>query len=150
MTCLRRVVFGRILLFMMGLALIAALGRAQSGAGTQDNGAANAKAQESASRKNKSKHADDFLVRGTVFTPEGLSFAGAEVRIRRAKEKRFRWHAYTNSRGEFAIRVKQGGEYEVMARAKGFEDQKKEIDAKTGNAIDDISFRMERQGEKKP
>lgn len=148
MTGLRRVVLGRTLQFMMGLALIAALGRTQGGA--RNDPTANTKAQESASQKKKSKHADDFLVRGTVFTADGLSFPGAEVRIRRENEKKFRWHTYTNSRGEFAIRVKQGGDYEVMARAKGFEDQKKEIDAKTGNAIDDMSFRMERKGEKKP
>src|SRR5439155_20069818 len=38
-------------------------------------------------KKKKHSHADDFLIRGTVFTPVGLSFPGAELRIRRASER---------------------------------------------------------------
>lgn len=98
----------------------------------------------------KSKHADDFLVRGTIFTPEGLSFPGAEVRIRRSNEKKFRWDTWTDSRGEFAIRVKQGSNYEVVARAKGFKEQSKAVDATSGGRIEEITFRMERKGDKKP
>lgn len=131
----------------MALAILVQTGAAGTAA---EPASGRTQATEKEKEKEKSKHANDFLVRGTVFTPEGLSFAGAEVRIRRANEKKFRWHTYTNSRGEFAIRVKQGGEYEVVARAKGFVDEKKEIDARTGKVIDDMSFRMERKGEKKP
>jgi hypothetical protein len=94
-------------------------------------------------RQLKSKHADDFLVKGTVFTPDGLAFPGVELRIRRANEKKFRWQTYTDSRGEFAVRVKQGTQYQVVVHAKGFEDQMKPIDATSGNEIDDMVFRME-------
>jgi Carboxypeptidase regulatory-like domain len=100
------------------------------------------------SQKHKSKHEDDYLIRGTVFTPVGLSFPGAEVRIRRSTEKKFRWNTYTNSRGEFAVRVKQGGHYEVLARAKGFRDESQEVDATSGNLTDDMVFRMEPKGGK--
>jgi hypothetical protein len=106
-------------------------------------------ATEKANNK-KSKHADDFLVRGTIFTPEGLSFPGAEIRIRRSNEKKFRWDTWTNSRGEFAVRVKQGSDYEVVARAKGFKEQSKAVDAKSGGRVEEITFRMEREGDQKP
>jgi len=118
--------------------------------GAQDQSGAQAQAAPAQRQKTKARHSNDFLVHGTVFTPEGLSFPGAEIRIRRVSEKKFHWKAYTNSRGEFAVRVKQGGEYEVLAVAKDFVDQKKQIDAKTGVTTGDLSFRMERKGEKKP
>jgi Carboxypeptidase regulatory-like domain len=98
------------------------------------------------SKKHNSKHADDFLVKGTVFTPEGFAFPGVELRIRRAAEKKFHWETYTDSRGEFAVRVKQGSRYQVVARAKGFKDQKQALDATSGSQIDDMVFRMEREG----
>lgn len=126
---------------------------AQEGSSGPRSDSGSARSESTTNQKatgSKSKHADDFLVRGTVFTPEGLSFPMAEIRIRRSSEKKFRWEAYTNSRGEFAIRVKRGSEYEVVAAAKGFKDQTKQIDTKTGGGIEEMSFRMERKGEKKP
>jgi hypothetical protein len=99
-------------------------------------------------KKQKAKHADDFLVKGTVFTSEGLSFPGVEIRIRRSNEKKFRWQTQTNSRGEFAIRVKQGSDYEVVVKEKGFKEQTKTVDAKSGDRIEDMVFRLEREGEK--
>lgn len=110
--------------------------------------------QESSSSKpssgqHASKHGDDFLVRGTVFTQEGLSLPGAELRIRRASEKKPKWEAVTNSRGDFAVRVKMGSDYEVAVRAKGFKDQSVSVDAKTGERFKDLVFRMEHQEGKK-
>ena len=97
----------------------------------------------SASAKNKKhSHEHDFLLRGTVFTPEGLAFPGAELRIRRSGEKKSRWETYTNSRGEFAVRVPQGADYEVVVRAKGFAEQSRALDAKIGRE-GNIVFRME-------
>src|SRR5438270_2895114 len=89
----------------------------------------------SSSKNSKSKysHANDFLIRGTVFTDKALSFPGVQLRIRRAGDKKFRWEDRTSSRGEFAIRVPQGAEYEIVVHAKGFADQAKTIDARTGS-----------------
>src|SRR5437868_8983660 len=53
----------------------------------------------SSSSKGKHTHAHDFLIRGTVFQPNSLAFPGVRLRIRRAKEKKFRWETFTNSRG---------------------------------------------------
>ena len=93
--------------------------------------------------KQKYSHANDFLIHGTVFTDKALSFPGVQLRIRKAGEKKFRWESHTNSRGEFAVRVPQGSEYVMVVRAKGFEEQTRTIDAKTGANEGSAVFRMQ-------
>jgi hypothetical protein len=101
-------------------------------------------------RQKESRHAHDFLIKGTVFTESALAFPGVEVRVRRSDEKKFRWSDYTNSRGEFAIRVPEGAKYELSVKTRGYVGQSKEIDATTGARIaDEIVFRMELAGGKK-
>ena len=97
----------------------------------------------------KHSHAYDFLIRGTVFSENALAFPGVQLRVRRAGEKKSHWETYSNSRGEFAIRVPQGQEYELAVHAKGFGDQLRAIDARSGDIQDDVVFRMERGGGKK-
>jgi hypothetical protein len=97
----------------------------------------------SKSGKQKYSHANDFLIRGTVFTDKALSFPGVQLQIRRSGEKKFRWKDQTNSRGEFAIRVPQGTQYEMVVHAKGFADQTRTIDARTGSGENNVVFRME-------
>jgi hypothetical protein len=102
--------------------------------------------QSSSSSKNgkqKYSHANDFLIRGTVFTDKALSFPGVQLRIRKVAENKFRWQDQTNSRGEFAIRVPQGAQYEIVVRVKGFADQTRTIDARTGSGENNVVFRME-------
>jgi hypothetical protein len=94
----------------------------------------------------KYSHANDFLVIGTVFDEKGYAFPGVQLRVRRSTEKRFRWDSYTNSRGEFAVRVPKGSDYEVIIHAKGFADQTRALDAKTGLSEARIVFRMESGG----
>jgi len=95
------------------------------------------------SGKQKYSHANDFLIRGTVFTDKALSFPGVQLHIRRAGERKFRWEDSTNSRGEFAIRVPQGTQYEMVAHVKSFADQTRTIDAQTGSGENNVVFRME-------
>jgi hypothetical protein len=90
-----------------------------------------------------SRHSDDFLVRGTVFTEKGLALSGAELRIRRTSDKKPRWQTTANSRGDFAVRVKMGAEYEVTVRAKGFADQLLPVDAKGSERVKDLVVRMQ-------
>jgi hypothetical protein len=66
-----------------------------------------------------------------------------ELRIRVAGEKKYRWDTNTNSRGEFAVRVPQGASYEVTVRVKGFEEQTRIVDAKSGGNEETIVFRMQ-------
>jgi hypothetical protein len=128
-------------------ALVVPLGAPQA---SNQKGAPVAQPQSSSSSsssakngKQKYSHANDFLVRGTVFTDKALSFPGVELRIRRAGEKKFRWEDRTNSRGEFAIRVPQGVQYEMVVRAKGFAEQIRTVDARTGAGDNNVVFRME-------
>ena len=95
------------------------------------------------SQKQKYSHANDFLIIGTIFDPKGYAFAGVELRIRRSHEKKYRWDSYTNSRGEFAVRVPQGSDYEVVIHAKGFADQTRALEAKTGVSEARIVFHMQ-------
>jgi hypothetical protein len=92
--------------------------------------------------KKKYSHANDFLIRGTVFTDKALSFPGVQLRVRKAGEKKFRWESYTNSRGEFAVRVPQGSDYELVVRARGFAEQTRAIAAKSGGNEESMVFRM--------
>jgi hypothetical protein len=93
--------------------------------------------------KKKYRHTNDFLIRGTVFTDKALSFPGVQLRIRKTGEKKFRWESYTNSRGEFAVRVPPGSDYEMVVRAKGFAEQTRTIDAKSGANEESMVFRMQ-------
>ena len=106
-------------------------------------------AESSSQQKPTGRHGDDFLVRGTVFTSQGLALPAAELRIRRASEKKYRWQTFSNSRGEFAVRVKMGADYQVTVRSKGFPDQSQSVDAKTGERFKDLVFRMPQQEGKK-
>jgi hypothetical protein len=117
---------------------------------SQNNPAAppTAAAESSNKKKPATRHQHDFLIKGTVFTQEGLSFAGARIRIRKTGEKSFRWQSEANSRGEFAIRVIQGAQYDVVVNAKGFKEQQKRVDATGTERIEDVVFRMEREGGK--
>src|SRR5215467_259116 len=104
--------------------------------------------ESSSAKKSSAKHQRDFLIKGTVFTQEGLSYPGAQLRIRKTGEKSFRWKDATNSRGEFAIRVVQGSKYEVVASAKGCKEQTKSVDATGNQRVEEIVFHMEREGGK--
>jgi hypothetical protein len=105
--------------------------------------------ESSSQQKRAGHHGDDFLVRGTVFTPQGLALPGAALRIRRVSEKKFRWQTIANSRGEFAVRVKMGADYQVTVHVKGFPDQSQSVDAKTGERFKDLVFRMPQQESRK-
>src|SRR4030081_2288928 len=62
--------------------------------------------------KKKYSHADDFLIRGTVFNDKALSAPGVQLRIRRAGDKKFRWVRYPSSRADSAPPVPPGPAYE--------------------------------------
>jgi hypothetical protein len=100
------------------------------------------------SGKSKSKPVPSFLIVGTVFDEKALSLPGVQVRIRQAGEKKFRWETYTNSRGEFAVRVPPGYQYEVVTHVKSYEDQTHAVDSKT-EVQQRLSIQLERRGQTK-
>jgi len=67
---------------------------------------------------------------GTVFDENALSLPGVRVRVRRIDEKKSRWETYSNSRGEFAVRVLPGYEYEVTVHMNKYQDQSKVVNSK--------------------
>jgi hypothetical protein len=98
----------------------------------------------SSSSKGKKKPLPVYLISGTVFDEKALSFPDVRVRIRLTSEKKFRWETYTNSRGEFAMRVPEGNEYEVEVQAKKFKEQSQTVKADAGAIQQQLSFRLEK------
>ena len=84
----------------------------------------------------KKKGKVPFIVFATVFTEQGLAFPGAEARVRRAGEKKFRWEEISDRRGEFAMRVPMGEEYELSVTAKGYEPITEKVDARQSSRVD--------------
>jgi hypothetical protein len=85
---------------------------------------------QSNAKKSNTEPIPSFLIIGTVFNEHALSFSGVQVRIRRAGEKKYEWETYTNTRGEFAVRVPPGYDYEVLVHIKKYKDQTKSVDSK--------------------
>lgn len=141
MNC-RRLIFlpGVCLLF---LALAASIAKAQEAPPAAPAGPPQDSSSKDKPSKKKYGHANDFLIRGTVFNEKALSFPEVELRLRKEGEKKYEWQTYTNSRGEFAVRVPQGSNYEILVHVKGFADQAKTIAAKGGGNEETVVFRMQ-------
>jgi cytoskeletal protein RodZ len=116
---------------------------APSSAPASSSSSPSSNSPSSSSSGKRGKHANDFLVIGTIFTDKAYALPGARIRVRRAGEKKFRWDTYTNSRGEFAFRVPQGDEYEIVIIAKGFADQNQTVSTKSGISEDTVVYRMQ-------
>ena len=90
----------------------------------------------------KGPHAGDTLIRGTVFSDKAMALPGAQLRLRRAGEKKFRWEKFSNSRGEFGVYVPQGSSYEIVVRLKGFADLNQTVEARAGAEEERIVLHM--------
>jgi hypothetical protein len=95
-----------------------------------------------ASAQSEGKHAHDFLIFVSVFNNRGFALPGARARVRRAEEKKSRWEALSDRRGEFAVRVPEGSKYELTVDANGFKSETRKIDAREVNRAD-LSIQME-------
>ena len=102
--------------------------------------------QPGAPQSSSKSHAHDFIIFTTVFTEKGFALPGARVRVRRMDEKKFRWDAISDRRGELAVRVPQDSEYEMTVEAHGYKLQTRKVDANDGNRAD-LTIRMELQSE---
>lgn len=92
----------------------------------------------------KHSHANDFLITGTVFSPQALAYPDAHLEVRRMGENKFRWKSQTNSRGDFAVRVPQGAVYEVVFTGRSLAQQKITVDAlHTADNQQRLSIRMQ-------
>jgi hypothetical protein len=104
---------------------------------------------ESSTNSKHVRHLDSFLIRGTVYDEKALSLPGARLRVKRQGEKKYRWSTVANSRGEFAIRVPPGSDYELLTQAKDFTDHTTAIDAKNQSSEDNMVIHMDRAPERK-
>lgn len=95
-------------------------------------------------QKSDGSHAHDFVIFATAFNDQGFALYGARTRLRREDEKKFRWEATSDHQGEFAFRVPEGQEYEMVIEARGFQTQTRKIDAREGNRVD-LTIHMEPQ-----
>lgn len=84
-----------------------------------------------------------YVITGTVFTENALAFPGIVVRVRLSSEKKYRWQGYTNSRGEFAIRVPVDQKFEVLIHEKKYKDVVLDVSSHPGELAQPISVRME-------
>lgn len=125
------------------LAFAASLAAAQETLPTTSDPAPQDSSSKDKPSKKKYSHLNDFLIRGTVFNEKALSFPDVELRLRKEGDKKYKWNTYTNSRGEFAVRVPQGSNYEVLVHVKGFADQTKTVEAKGGGNEGTVVFRMQ-------
>ncbi|GEM_PF-898493 len=94
------------------------------------------------SKKQKEK-IPPFLILGTVFTEHDYAFPGVRVRVRKKGEKKFRYEMHTDSRGEFAIRVPEGIEYEVVVTQKKYKEQSEEVAANIEEVQKRLTFKLE-------
>jgi hypothetical protein len=97
---------------------------------------------ESSTKSRRVPHVDAFLIRGTVYDEQSLSLSGAQLRVKRHGEKKYRWSTVSNSRGEFAMRIPPGSDYELLTAAKGFTDNTTAIDAKNQSSEDNMAIHM--------
>ena len=105
--------------------------------------------KDSSSDGNKSKARPGYLLTGTIFTEKAMAFPGVRLQIRRAGEKKFRWETYTNSRGEFALRVPEGQEYEVVVKEKNYKEMALKFKANSGELEQRLSLRLETLNQEK-
>jgi hypothetical protein len=111
-------------------------------------GGQSAPATGSSSSKTKNKLIPSFLILGTVFNENALAFPGVQVRVRRSGEKKFFVETYTNPRGEFAVRVPPGYDYEVVTHVKKYQDQSQNVDSKV-DVQQRLSVKLEPRGQAK-
>lgn len=149
MSSLRRLLVVWLSVLLLALAVMSEASQEPASASSTTPAQDGAAKAEKPSKK-KYSHGDDFLIRGTVFNEKALSFPGVELRFRQEGKKKYQWETYTNSRGEFAVRVPQGSTYEILVHVKGFADQKKTIQANGGGNEENVVIRMEpNSGDKK-
>jgi hypothetical protein len=99
--------------------------------------------RESSTTKKKNSKVPPFVILGTIYDEKALAFPGIEVRVRLKGDKKFKWNTFTNSRGEFAVRVPEGPDYEVLVHRKHYQDVSRFVSAKGGVVQDQLSIRME-------
>lgn len=92
--------------------------------------------------KKKQKEEHYALLVGSVFTAEGYSLPGVRVSIKRKGDRKPHWHAESDHRGEFAVRLPSGpATYEVTTESKNRVNETKSVEFKDEERVD-VFFRL--------
>ena len=82
------------------------------------------------------------LLAGTVLTTEGFSLPGIPVSAKRQGERKPKWRAVSDRRGEFAIRLPAGrATYEVATESREHENETKSVEL-AGEERIEVLFRL--------
>jgi hypothetical protein len=102
----------------------------------------------SAASSQRKPSPNDCIFYATVFTNQGRLLEGAEVHVRPNGKKHPDYAALSDRRGEFAVHVPPGIDYDISVKAEGFAPQVRTVNAQTGRQ--DLVFHMEPKAGKKP
>ncbi|MGH9805297.1 MAG: carboxypeptidase-like regulatory domain-containing protein [Candidatus Acidiferrales bacterium] len=76
----------------------------------------------------KDKGKSYALLSGSVHSAEGFALAGVPVSVRRDDDRKPRWRAVSDTRGEFALRLpSEAATYEVATESKEHKNQTKTV-----------------------
>lgn len=90
----------------------------------------------------KKKEKQFALIFVTVFTAEGFALPGVRVTLKRKDDRKPKWKATSDARGEFALRVPAAsGVYEVSTASKQHQNQTKTVEI-AGQESVTVIFRL--------
>jgi hypothetical protein len=92
---------------------------------------------------------DDCILYVTVFTQKGVRLPDAAFTAHAAGKKKPHWEGYSDSRGEFAVRVSMQGDYEIELKARGYQTQTKKVTSEVGQKLD-VVFNLVPASPRKP
>jgi len=96
----------------------------------------------------KDKEKSYALLSGSVHSVEGFAISGVPVSVRHQEDRKPRWRAVSDTRGEFALRLPaEAATYEVTTESNEHENQTKTVKvAGTGKETVVVLFRLARKG----
>lgn len=99
----------------------------------------------------KDKEESYALLSGSVHSAEGFALPGVPVSVRREEDRKPRWRAISDARGEFALRLPaEAATYEVTTESKEHENQTKRVTvAGTPKETVVVLFRLARKSKRK-
>lgn len=90
------------------------------------------------------------MLAGSVHNEAGFSLPGVRIEVRRQGEKKVRWEAVSDVRGEFAVRVPAGpASYVIATASKKHENQKQTVEV-LGHERVELIFRLPPRAENRP
>jgi hypothetical protein len=92
---------------------------------------------------------NDCILYVTVFTDQGARLPDAAFTAHATGKNKPHWDGYSDSRGEFAVRVSFQGDYEIEVKAKGYDPQTRKVTSEVGQRLD-VVFNLVPRSPKKP